>query len=204
MGIPAFLDAPQVQERLNNFHFAAIHASRFSFGVERLRSVRESMFFRTFLHSCEVMQNPGKASIHIIGAAHDKFLEVFSGVLEARGGVHVMAVAGLEGSDELSTKETAVCERKNGSMTTYKLCASDFGLQETDPHKSLTAFETAKEVQLLFERGEGSLKDAVIYNAGIRIYLGKKANDIAEGIRLAKSAVENGQALAMWKKLREV
>ncbi|HRF93903.1 MAG TPA: hypothetical protein PLZ51_01850, partial [Aggregatilineales bacterium] len=39
-------------------------------------------------------------------------------------------------------------------------------------------------------------RDIVLLNAGAAIYVGGKANDIAEGIKLAGEAIDNGSALA--------
>jgi anthranilate phosphoribosyltransferase len=196
LGIPAYLEPHSVQKSVETHGFGFLHSRVFSYGIETLRSVRETLFYRSFIHSCEVLLNPGQAKLSIIGAAHGTFIERFTDVLAAQGLEHVLTVQGLDGSDELPLKAIPVVEYKNGTSHQYTLSPTDFGLSEKEPTRCKDAAETARITREAFENKNDEIRDSLIYNGGIRIYIGKKASSPEEGINIARETLENGKALA--------
>ena len=107
LGIPALLDVKGVQKSVEKHGFGFLHSSRFSHGIEKLRQIREILMYRSFLHGLEVRNNPGGASLRILGAAHDHFLEKFARAAGASAPArHILAVAGLDGGDEAPLQKT--------------------------------------------------------------------------------------------------
>ena len=114
LGIPAYQEPERVRRNIEERGFGFLHARVYCHGIERLRPVREMLFYRSLLHSCEVMINPGDAKRSIIGAAHASFLERFLEVQVAQGAEHVLAVEGLDGADELPLQPPPVAESRDG------------------------------------------------------------------------------------------
>jgi anthranilate phosphoribosyltransferase len=201
MGIAAAREPVAVRNDIEQNGFGHLHAARYLHGVERLKPHRQVMFYRSFLHACEVMLNPACAKHSLIGAAHKSFLERFATAAGERGQERVMVVQGLDGGDELPLAPTPVAEYRNGEVETYTLSPSDFGIGEKTHHPCEEPADAARRIEECLAGREESHFDAIVYNAGIRIHLGGGAGSIEEGIALAREVVANGKAL---KKLGEL
>ena len=202
LGIPAYQEPARVQRNIEELGFGFLHARVYCHGIERLRPVRQLLFYRSLLHSCEVMINPGGAKRSLVGAAHGKFLRKFLDVQVAQGAEHVLAVQGLDGTDELPLQAVAAVEYCGGQLEDMTLSPSDYGLQEREPLPCRSPEDTAQLVRAAFCDESDELKDSLIYNGGIRIYLGGKADTIASGIAMAREALESGAALRQLQCLR--
>jgi anthranilate phosphoribosyltransferase len=207
LGIPALLSVQDTVRRLENTGFAFLHSSQFSFAIEKFRSVREMLFYRSFLHSCEVLMNPAKAQFSIAGAAHDTFLERFTQVQAELGAEHALTLQGLDGGDEFPMRRISLMEYKNKEYIKSELSPEDFGLKESTPAVCKTPSETADIILRTFDPRTASKDDSVwqsiVYNAGIRIWLGRKAPDIKSGILIAESFMSDGKAMEYLEKLRK-
>jgi anthranilate phosphoribosyltransferase len=195
LGIPAMQQPEQVQQNLEKNGFGYLHSRVYCHGIERLRPVREKLFYRSFLHSCEVMLNPGGAKRSLLGAAHIHFMKRFLEVQVAQGVEHALAVQGLDGGDELPLKTIGAVEYRDGRLEQLELSPADYGLKESDLLPCESPEETARLISAAF-RGEAEpLHDALIYNGGVRIWLGGRASGIEEGVMLARETLESGRAL---------
>ncbi|PKM44449.1 MAG: hypothetical protein CVV05_11945 [Gammaproteobacteria bacterium HGW-Gammaproteobacteria-1] len=202
LGIPAAQEPVQVQHNVEALGFGFLHARVYCYGIERLRPVRQMLFYRTLLHSCEVMMNPGGARRSLIGAAHGSFLERFLAVQVAQGAEHVLAVQGLDGSDELPLRPVAALEYRDGETVQLTLSPAAVGLAESEPLPCRSPVETARMICRALRGESAELNDALIYNGAVRIYLGGKAESIAAAVPLAREALQGGAALQQLLRLR--
>jgi len=202
MGIPAAREPEAVQADIETQGFGHLHAARYLHGVEHLKPLRLTLFYRSFLHACEVMLNPAGAKRSLIGAAHASFLERFATAAGERGQERVMVVQGLDGGDELPLAPTPVAEYRNGKIEHYTLAPGDFGLPEKPHHPCEEPAEAARRAQAVLTGSDDPHLDALIYNAGIRIHLGGRTDSIESGIALARETVGNGAALRKLGELR--
>lgn len=194
LGIPAYREPEQVARDIEEKGFGHLHASRYLHGVERLKPIRQTLFYRSFLHACEVMLNPGGAAYSLIGAAHKGFLERFARATGERGQLRVMAVKGLDGCDELPLQPVAVAEYANGELSEYTLDPADFGFAHREHHPCESPEMTACVVEATLRGAQEEHLESIVYNAGVRLFLSDRAEDIAAGIRQAAEVVSSGQA----------
>lgn len=203
LGIPAYREPEQVARDIEEKGFGHLHASRFLHGVERLKPVRQVLFYRSFLHACEVMVNPAGARYSLLGAAHKGFLERFASAAGERGQVRVMAVQGLDGSDELPLKPVAVAEYGGkGGITEYILDPADYGIRHREHHPCEAPGRTARLVEETLRGGGEDHLDSVVYNAGVRLFLCGREEGIAAGIQRAREVIHSGQAAGKLAELR--
>jgi anthranilate phosphoribosyltransferase len=202
MGIPAAREPETVEKDIEQKGFGHLHASRYLHGVERLKPHRQILFYRSFLHACEVMLNPARAKYSIIGAAHESFLERFAAAAGERGQERVMVVQGLDGGDELPLAPTPVAEYRNGTIERYTLSPGDFGLTEKEHHPCEEPAAAAARAEAALAGNDDSHLDAILFNAGIRIQLGGGADTIEAGIALARETVTSGKAQQKLLELR--
>ncbi|MEW8693379.1 MAG: hypothetical protein AB2535_20275 [Candidatus Thiodiazotropha endolucinida] len=201
LGIPAYREPDRVSRDIEEKGFGHLHAASYLHGVERLKPIRQTLFYRSFLHACEVMLNPAGAVYSLIGAAHKSFLERFATAAGERGQRRVIAVQGLDGCDELPLKPVAVADFNNGTLAKYTLDPADYSFSHKTHHPCESVDVTARLVEEALTGKSDRHLDAILYNAGVRICLGNKTDDIGKGIRLAMELFESGQVA---EKLREL
>ena len=201
LGVPAYLQPSEVEKRIEENNFGFLHSSRFAYGIEKFRGIREKVHFRTFLHTCETLNNPTNAKNMIFGVAHGHFQQRLLEVVKGQGVEQAIAVSGLEGSDELPLKATKAMELIDGEFRPLELNPEDFGLSLMEKQPAKSAAETAHIISDALTGKNNEHNGLIVYNAGIRIYLGNKAESIDEGIKIAENVLESGAAA---KKLEEV
>ena len=106
--------------------------------------------------------------------------------------------------DEISmSAPTTVCEFKDGWFKSYVITPEDFGFTRCTKAELTggTPQENA-EITRAILRGEKSPKrDAVLMNAGASLYIGGKAQTMAEGIELAAGLIDSGKAMETLEQL---
>lgn len=202
LGIAAAREPAQVVLDIEQVGFGHLHAARYLHGVERLKPIREVLFYRSLLHSCEVMLNPAGARFSLLGAAHDTFIERFAQAAGERGQERVMVVQGLDGGDELPLAPTLVADWKNGVLDRYVLAPTDFGLKEAKHQRCATPAETAVITEAALGGADDSHLEAIQFNAAVRIHLGGKADSVEAGLKLASAVIADGRAMAKLQTLR--
>jgi anthranilate phosphoribosyltransferase len=194
MGIAASREPTAVERDIEQKGLGHLHASMYLHGLERLKPDRKAMFFRTFLHSCEVMLNPAGAKRSLIGSAHDTFLERFAATAGERGQERVMVVRGLDGGDELPLAPTSVADYRDGEIERYTLAPGDFGLTEKKHHPCEAPADSAARAEAALAAKDDTHLDAILFNAGVRIHLGGGADSIEGGISVARETISSGAA----------
>ena len=115
-----------------------------------------------------------------------------------------MVVYGQEKLDEISmSAPTTVCEFKDGWFKSYVITPEDFGFTRCTKAELTggTPQENA-EITRAILRGEKSPKrDAVLMNTGASLYIGGKAQTMAEGIELAAGLIDSGKAMETLEQL---
>ena len=110
-----------------------------------------------------------------------------------------MVVSGEDNMDEITlTGETTVSEIKDGKVTTYTITPEQFGLKRCEIAK-LQGGDGAVNAQItrdiLSGKEQGPKREIVLLNAGAALYIGKKADSIADGIALAAKTIDSGAAV---------
>ncbi|MES9969063.1 MAG: hypothetical protein ABW092_03455 [Candidatus Thiodiazotropha sp.] len=201
LGIPAYQEPNQVARDIEEKGFGHLYAPNYLYGVEKLKPVRQTLFYRSFLHACEVMLNPAGADYSLIGAAHKSFLQRFARAAGERGQQRVLAVQGLDGCDELPMEPVAVADYNNGTLAEYTLDPAEYGFKHQTHHPCESVDVTARIVEDILTGKSDRHLNPIIYNAGVRLYLGKKSDDIEAGIGLSVQLFESGRVT---EKLREL
>ena len=92
-------------------------------------------------------------------------------------------------------------------MKNYEITPEQFGFERCtkDDLKGGTPTENAAITRgILSGEIRGHKRNAVLLNAGASIFIGGKADSMAEGIKLAEQLIDSGKALAVLDKVIEV
>jgi anthranilate phosphoribosyltransferase len=167
---------------------------------------RREVGARTIFNALGPLTNPAGATRQVIGVYSPALTETLATVLGTLGSEHVFVVHGLDGLDEMTlTGPTRVSELKNGSVSTYDVSPSDFGLSQASASDLAggEADENAAMTLAILKGETGPKRDIVLLNAAAAIVAGGKAAALAEGVKVAAEAIDSGNALAKLDGLRD-
>jgi anthranilate phosphoribosyltransferase len=175
------------------FMFAPAHhqATRF------VMPVRKELAVRTIFNFLGPLTNPAGATRQLVGVSDPRYLDVMAGALARLGAEKALVVSSHDGLDEMSTAaSTQVVEVSGGQVRRYEVAAADVGLSASAPDAigSGPPEHNARVTRRIFAGEPGPERDLALLNAGAAIYAGGKADDVAEGVRVATEAVDSGAA----------
>ncbi|MFZ6735840.1 anthranilate phosphoribosyltransferase [Undibacterium sp. Ji42W] len=180
-----------------NHHAAMKHAA----------PVRRELGVRTIFNILGPLTNPAGAPNILMGVFHPDLVGIQVRVLQRLGAQHALVVWGRDNMDEVSLgAPTMVGELVNGEIREYDIHPEDFGLQMVSNRNLRVsgADESKAKILDVMNNLEGAATDIVALNAGAALYGAGIATSIADGVRLAQSAIASGAAKAKLEQFIEV
>ncbi len=169
--------------------------------------VRGQLGVRTVFNILGPLTNPANAEYNVIGVYDESLLDVVAEVLKNLGVKHSLVVYGRDRLDEISISDsTAVREINNGEITAFDIAPEDVGLKR-GKKEDIVGGNAAVNADITRGILKGTITDAkrdiVLFNAGAALYICGKAESIADGVKLAQSAIDDGSAYRQLEKLIE-
>ena len=183
-------------------------AQKYHASMKYVGAIRRELGFRTVFNILGPLTNPASPKRQLLGVYDEYLVEPLTKVLIDLGLKRGMVVYGTDKLDEISmSAKTLICEFKDGWYRHYTISPEDFGMKLCDK-SALKGGEPAENAQITREILSGNdttpKRDAVLLNAGASLYIADKVSSIADGIKLAQSLIDSGEALATLKKFVEV
>lgn len=153
---------------------------------------------RTIFNILGPLTNPAGATHQLIGVFAPHLTEPLAHVLHTLGSKAAYVVHGADGLDELSTAgPNRVSYLSNGVVSNIVIDALDYGL----PRGHIDDFVGGSPVEnaaitraILCGEDHGPRRDIVLLNAAASLAV--EQGNLAEGLRLAREAIDSGRALA--------
>ncbi len=167
--------------------------------MKNVAPVRREMGIKTIFNLLGPLTNPAGAPNILMGVFHPDLVGIQVRVLQRLGAEHALVVYGRDGMDEVSLgASTLVGELKDGEITEYEIHPEDFGMVMASNRaiKVLTPDDSRAMLLGVLDNQPGAAKDIVVLNAGVALYAANVAPDMAQGIQLARHAIESGAARA--------
>ena len=204
LGVNIDLSPEKCVELLEKVGICFFFAQKYHPSMKYVGAIRRELGFRTVFNILGPLTNPAHPKTQLLGVYDESLCEPLAKVLMSLGVKRGMVVYGQDKLDEISiSSPTTVCEFKGDMHKNYEIRPEDFGFKTADKSELVggTPAENAA-ITLAILKGEekGAKLNAVLMNAGAAIYLGGKADTLADGVKLAQKLVESGEAL---KKLNE-
>lgn len=195
-------------ELLNGVGMCFFFAQKYHTSMKYVGAIRKELGFRTVFNILGPLTNPGKPSMQLLGVYDDYLIIPLAQVLINLGIKRGMVVYGQDKLDEISmSSPTSVCEIKDGWYKSYTIRPEDFGFKTCSKAELVggTPSENAQITRdILSGKERGPKRDAVLMNAGASLYIGGKADSLADGIKLAKEIIDSGKATETLNKLIEL
>lgn len=208
LGINIQQDPEKCIELLEKAGFCFFFAQKYHTSMKYVGPIRKELGIRTVFNILGPLTNPVHPKRQLLGVYDESLVEPLARVLYSLGVKNGMVVYGREKLDEISAcGPTFVCEFHNGEYKTYDISPEDFGLESCKP-SDLTggAPEENAAITRAILSGEecGPKRNAVLLNAGASLYIGGKADSIAEGVKLAGELIDSGKAMEVLMKLTQL
>ncbi len=205
LGVNISLEPEKCRQLLENVGFCFFFAQKYHTSMKYVGPIRKELGFRTVFNILGPLTNPSSPKHHLLGVYDRILVEPIAQVLMKLGSRSGMVVYGTEKLDEISlTAPTVICEYKDGWLKTYEITPEQFGFERCSKNDLLggSPAENADITRkILSGEIQGAKRNAVLMNAGAAIYIGGKAADIAEGIKIAAELIDSGAALSVLEKM---
>jgi anthranilate phosphoribosyltransferase len=195
LDLPPDRIATSIDELGFGFMFAPTHHP----SMKHAAPVRRELAARTVFNVLGPLTNPAGARAQVVGVYSPLLVPVIADVLAALGARRAFVVHGANGIDELSPcGSNLVYEVVDGSVRRREIDPLDLGVERCDPEelRGGTADENAARIREVFHGGNGGRRSAILLNAAGAIAAAGHAEDLREGLELARAALDSGAAAA--------
>ncbi|MCM8812724.1 MAG: anthranilate phosphoribosyltransferase [Candidatus Omnitrophica bacterium] len=201
LGVNLTAEPQRVEECVRRVGIAFLFAPAMHHAMKHAGAPRKEIGIRTIFNILGPLTNPAGATHQLLGVFSENLLEPLAEVLGNLGAEHAVIVHGRDGLDELSTTaETDVAEFRAGKITRSCVSPEQFGLTRT----TLAALQVhtlddgVARAKTILQGDADPARDIVLLNAGVALYAADQAPSIADGLSIARRALDSGAA---WGKL---
>jgi anthranilate phosphoribosyltransferase len=187
--------AQSIDELGFGFMFAPSHHP----AMKHAAPVRRELAARTVFNVLGPLTNPAGARAQVIGVYAKPLVRTIAEVLAQLGARRAFVVHGAYGIDELSPAgPNEVCEVVDGEVRDRVIDPLDLGVEHCAPDalRGGSPAENAAAIREVFAGANGGRRDAILLNAAGAIAAAGHAEDLPEGLALARTAVDSGAAAA--------
>ncbi|MDD3224856.1 MAG: anthranilate phosphoribosyltransferase [Clostridium sp.] len=203
LGVNINLDKNKAARLIDESGMAFLFAQKYHSAMKNVGPVRKQLGIRTMFNVLGPITNPAFVNGQVLGVYSEKLTNPIANVLLKLGEERAMVVFGCDGLDEITTTNlTKVSEVKDGKIIDYYIDPEKYGFKKA----SLTdirgngAKENAQIIIEILKGSKGCKRDIVILNAAAVLYVGKIAENLEEGIKIAEETIDNGLA---YRKLQQ-
>ena len=191
---PADRIARSIDELGFGFLFAPAHHPAMRHAAE----VRRELATRTVFNVLGPLTNPAGARAQVVGVFSADLVPTLAQVLAQLGARRAFVVHGFAGVDELSPAgPNQICEVVDGQVIERVIDPLELGIPRCEPAElgGGTPADNAETIRAIFGGADGARRDAVLLNAAGAIAAAGHAEDLREGIAIAREAIASGAAL---------
>jgi len=208
LGVKIDLEPKKVEECINQVGIGFIFAPNFHKAMRFAAPTRKEIGIRTIFNILGPLTNPARATAQVLGVFSPDLTEMMAKVLGNLGVKRALVVHGMDGLDEISISDrTKATYLHEGKLETYFIKPEDFDLPRGRREDILggsvgeNAEITLRTLRILKNEEKEAKRHIILLNAAAAIYVGGKAKDLKEGIRLAAESIDSGAA---YRKLEEL
>jgi anthranilate phosphoribosyltransferase len=197
LGFNLELPAERIAESIDTLGFGFLFAPTHHPAMKHAAPVRKELAARTVFNVLGPLTNPAGARAQVVGVYSPDLVKTLAEVLATLGARRAFVVHGAGGIDELSPAgPNLVCEVVDGGVREREIDPLELGIERCAPEdlRGGSPEENAAAIREVFAGGNGGRRDAILLNAAGAIAAGGHAEDLREGLELARKAVESGAA----------
>jgi len=186
--------------------FTFLFAPFFHPAMKAVAPVRGAMGVRTVFNILGPLTNPARPPYNLIGAFDLPTARLMADALAGMDIARAFVIHGEPGWDEATPcGPFTLFDVQNGSVSEARRDPADYGLAKCRP-EDLTGGDAEYNARaleaVLAGEDKGAHRDALALGAGLVMELTGRVSDLAAGIERANAAIDQGDAAALLKRLR--
>jgi len=199
---PVDTEAEVAGKRLSEQGIVFLETESYNQPLRQLRPIREELGVRTLLNYAEKFLNLTGATYGMAGVFHTTALDKAAELMVHLGYRRGMIVQGVDGSEDVPTNRPfAFCLVQDGVIEKQLIDPKEYGLSDEMDTTRISPEEQAERILSVLQGGEQH-RNSVVLNSAIRLLLTERVETLQEGIDMARSILESGQAwntFSTWK-----
>jgi anthranilate phosphoribosyltransferase len=205
LGFTLEQEPARIERSIDELGFGFLFAPSHHPAMRHAAPVRKELATRTVFNVLGPLTNPAGARAQVVGVYSEHLVRTIADVLAQLGAHRAYVVHGAGGIDELSpVGPNLVAEVVAGTVRERTLDPeSELGIQRcsVDELRGGTPTENAAAVRTVFEGADGGRRSAILLNAAGAIAAAGHADDLREGLELARETLDSGAALERLEQL---
>jgi anthranilate phosphoribosyltransferase len=206
LGVDITLDATDMARCIDEAGLGFLFAQSLHSSMRHAAVPRRDIGIRTVFNILGPLTNPAGATRQLLGVYDPRLTAVLAEVAGRLGAQRVLVVNGHPGMDEVSSSgPTTVAEytAEAGKVNVFEITPEQVGIARGSVADLAggDSAENAQILRLLLSGQHGPRRDVVLMNAAAALLAAGKANDLAEGVALARESIDSGRAQEALEKL---
>ena len=206
LGVPLNQTPEESTQCLQEVGMAFLFAPLYHPAMGKVATLRRELGIRTIFNLLGPLLNPASAPYQLLGVSSPGLLPKMAEALKRLDCKRALVVMGDDGLDEVTlTGRTQAILVDEGRFKPFEFFPEDFGFKRCslDALKGGSPMENARLTQGILQGKTGPKRDIVLLNAGLAIYVAKRAKTMQEGIDLARVSIDSGKAFEKLEALRK-
>jgi anthranilate phosphoribosyltransferase len=199
LGFRLELPREEIERSIDELGFGFLFAPTHHPAMRHAAPVRRELAARTVFNVLGPLTNPAGARAQVVGVYAPSLVRTIAEVLAQLGARRAFVVHGAAGIDELSPAgPNLVCEVVDGDVREREIDPLELGIERCDPSdlRGGSPGDNAEAIRAVFRGENGGKRSAILLNAAGAIAAAGHADDLREGLEVARTAVDSGAALA--------
>jgi anthranilate phosphoribosyltransferase len=189
----------RIERSIDELGFGFLFAPTHHPAMRHAAPVRRELAARTVFNVLGPLTNPAGARAQVVGVYSPPLVRTIAEVLAQLGAQRAFVVHGAGGIDELSpTGPNLVCEVVDGDVREREIDPLELGVPRCDARelRGGSPAENAAAITRIFGGESGGPRSAILLNAAGALAAAGHGRDLAEGLELAREAIDSGAAAA--------
>jgi len=197
LGVKLDVEPEIVEEAVQEIGIGFLFAPLYHGAMRYAANARKEVGLRSIFNMLGPLTNPAGANCQLLGVYAPELTEMFAHALQLLGARRAFVVHGHDGLDEISVcAPTRVSELKDGLIRTYDITPDQFfgELAKPEDLQGGNPEENARITRAILNGEKGPKRNVVLINAAAALVAADQADNFNEGIRLAETAIDTGDA----------
>ncbi len=167
--------------------------------MRRAGAVRRAMGVPTIFNAIGPLTNPAGATRQLIGVYAPELVGLLAQTLARLGAKRAMVVHGDDGLDELTTTAcSTVAIVEDGDVRTQRVDPVALGIAPAslEALSASSVQEAAGVIRSVLAGEAGPRRDIAVLNAAAALVVAQAADSLADGMEMAREAIDTGRARA--------
>lgn len=198
LGVSIELGPEQAAQAVNDIGIAFLFAPLLHPAMKEAMPVRRELAVRTIFNVLGPLTNPAGARRQVVGVYAEPLVDKVAWVLRELGSDHALVVHG-DGLDEITTTgPTRIAEVRGDQIRVSTFDPAELGLARAraEELRGGSPEENARVLRRVLEGEAGKLADLSCLNAGAALVVAGLAEDLRDGLALARLSIASGAANA--------